>query len=448
MTRLLPLWAATCLVLVLVCPLNGAAQVGDAARLQQRYDALFQQMLARPQDLDTMFEFAQVAGRLGNFESAISTLERMLILNPNLPRVRLELGVLYFRLGSYEIARTYLSEALASENLPATVERRIHTYLNEAQRELSPHKVSGTVFFGLRFQSNANAAPSSSIVRARGRDAVLDDTFTEQDDVDAFLAGSVKHSYDFQNQRRDSWESELLAYASRQFDLSDLNLTVLELRTGPRFSLVSDAFDVIARIHPYALANVVRLDDRQLFRTLGGGIRLTKPISDKLVTEGWYEFRHEDFSNSTVRPNARDFTGQEHELGLSAELSLSAKTRVGGRAAFIDDNARARFNDNWELSMATWLVHDYEAPLAVSSWPWTVSLAAERSFKRHAAPDPSIDPLTRRSDREWRLSFSNTVRFSKNWALETQLLYTEVDSKLPNFELKNTAITFGLSARF
>src|SRR3546814_10407746 len=77
-----------------------------------RYDALFQTMLERPADLDVMFEFAALAARLGEHDAAISTLERMLIYNPELPRVRLELGALYMRVGADEMARVYLQDAL------------------------------------------------------------------------------------------------------------------------------------------------------------------------------------------------------------------------------------------------------------------------------------------------------------------------------------------------
>ena len=47
----------------------------------------------------------------------------MLLVDPNLPRVRLELGALYFRLGSFEIARTYLESALAAPNVPPAPDR-------------------------------------------------------------------------------------------------------------------------------------------------------------------------------------------------------------------------------------------------------------------------------------------------------------------------------------
>jgi len=95
-------------------PAQTAAEVSNDAQLQKAYDDAFQAMLADPQNLDKTFAFAELAGRKGDFEGAISALERMLFVDPDLPRVKMELGVLYYRLGSYETARAYLQGALES----------------------------------------------------------------------------------------------------------------------------------------------------------------------------------------------------------------------------------------------------------------------------------------------------------------------------------------------
>src|SRR5687767_5620647 len=87
-------------------PVPGAAAgaVRDPA-LTAEYEALFKQILANPANLDANFRFAEVSTQIGDFEAAIGALERIVFYNPNLPRVRLELGILYFRLGSYAMAR-------------------------------------------------------------------------------------------------------------------------------------------------------------------------------------------------------------------------------------------------------------------------------------------------------------------------------------------------------
>ena len=77
-------------------PHPGLAQTPPAAgELQRQYDSAFQEMLRKPADLDVLFKFAALAAQTGDLEGAVSALERMLLINPDLPRVRLELGVLY-----------------------------------------------------------------------------------------------------------------------------------------------------------------------------------------------------------------------------------------------------------------------------------------------------------------------------------------------------------------
>ena len=92
-------------VFLWIWPALGQTTQTAQANLQLEYDRLFQQMLRDPSNMDLMFEFAALANNLENYEAAIGTLERMLLINPDLPRVKLELGALYFRLDSYTIAR-------------------------------------------------------------------------------------------------------------------------------------------------------------------------------------------------------------------------------------------------------------------------------------------------------------------------------------------------------
>ena len=91
---------------VLVSAPASAQPTATLQGLERQYEAAFQEIFKDPGNLDKTFRYAELAVELGNFEAAISALERMLLINPNLPRVRLELGVLYFRLGSYQLART------------------------------------------------------------------------------------------------------------------------------------------------------------------------------------------------------------------------------------------------------------------------------------------------------------------------------------------------------
>src|SRR5438128_5790371 len=114
----------------------------ERAQLQAQKDALFQKSLRNPADLDTAFAYADVSARLGDYEAAVSALERMLLFNPNLPRVQLELGALYYRMGSYELARDYFDKAAAA-NPPPEVRARVERYLADIEKGQSRHHLTG-----------------------------------------------------------------------------------------------------------------------------------------------------------------------------------------------------------------------------------------------------------------------------------------------------------------
>jgi hypothetical protein len=109
-----------------------------------KYEKLFQQTLAQPTNIDVAFRFAEVAAQLGDYEAAIGALERILFYNPNLPRVKFELGVLYYKLGSYAMARTYFESAIQGENAPPEVRNKANSYLAEISQ-----RVSGSIYFSV-----------------------------------------------------------------------------------------------------------------------------------------------------------------------------------------------------------------------------------------------------------------------------------------------------------
>ena len=77
----------------------------EEAALRAEQQEQFAAMFEAPDDVNLMFQYAVTSIRLQDYEAAITTLERILIYNPNLPRVKTELGASYFRIGSYPVAK-------------------------------------------------------------------------------------------------------------------------------------------------------------------------------------------------------------------------------------------------------------------------------------------------------------------------------------------------------
>lgn len=108
-----------------------APAAGPTDEERKIYDLAFQETLRKPSDPVTLVAFAEIAVRVGDLEGAISALDRLLLIDGDQPEVKLELGVLYFRLGSFEAARGYLEEVRASRRASAALKERAVAFLKE-----------------------------------------------------------------------------------------------------------------------------------------------------------------------------------------------------------------------------------------------------------------------------------------------------------------------------
>jgi tetratricopeptide (TPR) repeat protein len=109
-----------------------SAQPSDEQRAE--YDKAFQETLGKPSDPEALAKFAELAVRLGDIEGAISALERLLLIDSDQPEVKLELGVLYYRLGATEPARAYLEAARTSTSSSSETKARAETFLRSVKQ--------------------------------------------------------------------------------------------------------------------------------------------------------------------------------------------------------------------------------------------------------------------------------------------------------------------------
>lgn len=105
------------------------AQAATLGEKQKHFDALYEQLLADPANVDVTLEYANLAVEIGDYEAAIAPLERLLISNPGAHKIRLELGMMYYLLGSYDVARGYFSEITQDKKAAPDLVRQANAYL-------------------------------------------------------------------------------------------------------------------------------------------------------------------------------------------------------------------------------------------------------------------------------------------------------------------------------
>ncbi|MCP9630145.1 hypothetical protein NML43_23890 [Rhodopseudomonas palustris] len=405
------------------------------------YDALFAQMYQRPSDLDVSFKFAHEAVARGDYEAAIGALERMLFFNPDLPRVKLELGVLYFKLASYEIARGYLLDAIKGGNVPADIRAQVMAYLLEIDRRMAPYEYSVFLHSGMRYQTNANIGPNGLQVRALGQDAILDPRYGKKPDWNTFQTVAATYAYKL-NLRGDAIETSFLGLNSRQMTQSRFNLGLVEVTAGHRVGLGQDS-----SFKYYAIGDKVWLGDYSYFNALGGGLSARTQLGGLGLVEGYVETRHRRFSDSNYFPTASDQTGDLLTAAILTDF------RWGGvhwttRAGYDSNKAIADYNSYKRYSIDVALPIEFVLPVFGAPHAFVFAPTVGFSQANYEAPNFIVDPVIVRRDQEYRYGAIFDAQLVDNVGLRTQVTYTKIDSNLPNYRTNNLSASIGPTLRF
>ena len=236
---------------------------------QQRLFAATQQA---PTDYDLTLQYVRVSTELADYEAAIGALERLLFYNPDLTRAKVELGMLYFRLGSYENAARYFKDAAGAPDLDPVLRSRIEAYLPQAEKQLSPSRWTGYLQSGLRFQSNVSALPDTGLLQVLGSSVPMANS-PQKSDWNGFALVTIGHDYDLQNQRGDTIETRFAGYGTKQFTLSQFDLGYMEASIGPRLGVTPDGWTSVT-VKPYLVGNLSWIGGSQYLNSGGGGISL------------------------------------------------------------------------------------------------------------------------------------------------------------------------------
>lgn len=425
------------LALLLCCGAGETvAQTAPPPSAERR--ALFEQMRANPADLDIMFAFAALAVREGDYEAAIATLERMLIFNPDLPRVKLELASAYYRLGAYDVARMHFDDVLATDP-PPEVRDAIAPFIAEIDRRTATSAFSGYLSLGTVWSSNANLGPQDREVRAPfpGGVGLLPEDAVAASSWGARIGAGVTHRYDLGRATEDAWISTAsytgLRYASErsgEFDFVDVT-------TGPRLSLDGRQFGTTIR--PFAQGGFLRSADTPLYSFGGGGVELASPLGPKLNAFAWVGGNWRSFNDES------QFDGFYALAGGGLAWVVTPQTVLRGGVFVETDRTREDYTANNEVGLRFSLSQQIEAGRidGLLAGPLTLTGYGQGSFRRFDGADPAVAADTVREDYDVRVGAQLTVPINRTLSVAFDAAWFERYSNIQNYDLDN--LEFGVS---
>ena len=412
---------------------SGWAQSASAAAAAARdpeYQALFQRMYANPRDVEATFRFAEVATRLGDYEAAIGALERILLFNPNLARVKVQLGRLYLRIGGTQVAHGYFQQALETPGAAPDVVATAQQLLLSGETVAGGSGFSLYVYSGMRYQTNANVGPNSNLIRAFGDTNPIDRQFRREPDWNYFTLANVGYTQDLGN--GIAAEIGFFGYFAKQINLPRFDLALAEVQAGPRFALPS-GFLSAASIKVYGIGTATWLAQDPYYNGAGVGVSSRFTLGDLARLEPSYEYRDRNFKNSELWPISAEQTGKLHIAALGGDGRLMGVPWVARVSGSWNRTDELVFDFN---SYDRW-AGDIGFPIAftVNWWgvpkEWVLTPTAGFSHTDYSRPNPTIDPGITRTDKEWRVGAALDIPVYDRWGIRTYVQYAELRRACP-----------------
>ena len=202
----------------------------ELAAAQQEKEEIFKQLFKDPTNLSLLFKYANISILVGDLEGAIGVFEQMLIYDSELPRIRLELGVLYFRLGAYALANNYL-KSVKEFNPPPEVEARVDQFLEAIVSAEEPFQWQQNLSLGWKHTTNGNSGINADFIEIGDFLLEVDPDSKREGDRSALYNYSLSIDQDLNHPRGDNIQY-FFSYGADRFE------------TFTQFDIQSNVFSV------------------------------------------------------------------------------------------------------------------------------------------------------------------------------------------------------------
>ncbi|MDP2374555.1 tetratricopeptide repeat protein [Reyranella sp.] len=439
-------------ILVVVAALTAAIPVAaqqpaPVTDTRAAYDAAFEETLRKPADPPTLLRYAELAVQIGNLEGAISALERLLLIDDDQPKIKLELGVLYYRLGSYEAARGYLESARSSSRASAETKERTDQFLKEIDSKSSKSQFSGDLLFGIGYSTNANTGPAGAI-QSFGATVVPTPTVSGRPDFNVIGAGTLRHRYDLGRQDDGTLESDLAFYGSRQFQVSEANVYLFDFTTGPRTSPFEDGLLSDMTVKPFFTGRYVSVNNQPSYWAWGAGMEATTPLGPQINSALTVFGRRRAFLNNPDAPFNDLSSGNEAVAVLDFRVELTSYMTLSLNSAFTRFIADADFESYTEFGVGGAMQVRFTDPLGINGRTWSATASGSTTQAAYDAPDPTVNPFIARNQFDVNLGFVLLVPLTDRLTLVGQTNYTRRTASLSNYAYDAFTTLVGIGWRF
>lgn len=384
----------------------------------------------------------------GDLFGAIEDLERLLPIAPNPGRVRIELAVAYYRAALFDKAKAAARRVLDDPATPEQVRQTVSLFLREieAQEEAlqasakARHSVSGVVSLGIGQDGNVNAGPGSDVIVIGGTELALTPGSVGRYDDFGVLNFRLHHEYQMPRPLnigsrpvKGLWQSNFGLYRKSYQDISDFDLDVVSLGSGP--ALLSRT-NWRAKLH--FQVDYIRLDERKLgvYASLTPSYTLVRDKTEYTLTGQWLRRNFASRANDGLE-------GSRYGLGFDVAHRFNDRLSARAGVSFYRTDARDDFKANDEPALFADLFYE----------PWrngTVYLRANFKQNDYDSQEPLF--LVGREDEQRSLTLGVSHSFYEGkvseWGVNLSMTYTDNRSNVAIYDYERSVILAEVSRRF
>jgi len=406
----------------------------------------FKEILADPDNIDLNFRYARQQVARGDLKSASATLERILLITPDIPEVRLFYAIVLFRLDNINEAEAELDK-VAKLDLPADVRSQVDGFLTDIGRRRQTTRYTASISMGFHSDTNRNAAPSSKT------QLLFDNVITgatPHKDTGILSIGNVSFVHDLGFQDRHEIFGSFTFYQDRQRDLKNLDIQSFSVHAGGIYkapwadiTLSGSGSHMRLSGHTYLrqLTGTLKVEHEvnprfRIYLQGQNGYQKFEPVNDNQTA--WY--RKGPFWNVTGGLNWAMTPSQQVALSFTHQRKFASKNYYGyrryeldaghtlllGSGQFlitnivlgadvyqqpdtfisntfrVDRNLRARMTYGAPLSFFNGLITDKPLPLGIGGLVWTITGEHYRSISNIKNYDYKNEKIQTFLTKTWR----------------------------------------------
>ena len=408
-----------------------------------KQDITYADVLEDPDNVALNFQYARKQVAQSNLRGASSTLERILLLAPDLPRIRLFYAVVLYRLGNIDEAESAFLE-VAKYRLAPDTQVELDGYLDQITRTRRHTRYSASLSIASQMDTNKNAAPLSESILFQDQVVPLASSSLAESDQAVVAIADLRIERDLRNQEGNLWITGFTYYDAAQRDLEDFELQALSVES--KLELNTDW----ARFTPRVFGSTVLLAHETYIEAGGLGLRIDRAVSPKVAWFQNLELEYQDFKPVDSSPTAAERSGRTVRLDTGIDFTPHARHRIGFQLGTSHKLAREDYHELYGSAAA--LSHLWILPggaFALSSFTAT--------YDRYSKPQEFVAHRKRRDTKlrsqvvlgapvDLLLSPFTSRSLAPQTSFNVRVEYLKSASNLRNYAYRNTTVAFSLSS--